>query len=148
MSNKARAACKSPAAGNAAKRQVARLKAFRDSGHAIHYADLSHLSEMKRVAAEPRINVLINNAGAMFNSRQVTGDGLELTFATNHMAYFVVTEGLLNRLGPGSRIVNTSSDAHRGAKLDFNDLQNERGYGGFGGHKKSALSENSTEGPF
>src|SRR5207237_8702623 len=60
--------------------------------HSIHYADLSRLVEMKRVAAEiaaaeTRIDVLINNAGALFGSRQVTEDGLALTFATNHMAY-------------------------------------------------------------
>jgi len=71
--------------------------------HTIHYADLARIPEMKRVAAqiaksEPRIDVLINNAGAMFGSRQLTGDGLEYTFALNHMAYFVVTEGLRERL--------------------------------------------------
>ena len=126
---------------------VARLKSIVDAGHTIHYADLSRMSEMKRVAAEvaasePRIDVLINNAGAMFSPRQSTGDGLEMTFATNHVAYFIVTLGLLDRLRatPGSRIVNTASDAHRGAKLDFDDLQSERGYGGFGVYKKSKLA--------
>src|SRR5947209_6386013 len=64
--------------------------------HRVHYADLSLLSDMKRVAteiasAEPRVDVLINNAGAMFASRQITADGLERTFALNHVAYFVVT---------------------------------------------------------
>src|SRR5260370_39711408 len=73
--------------------------------HSVHYADLTRLAEMKRVAAqiasqEPRIDVLINNAGALFATRQVTEDGLEYTFALNHMAYFVVTEGLRDRLGP------------------------------------------------
>ena len=126
---------------------LARLRSIRDAGHTVHYADLSRISEMKRIAAEvasaePRIDVLINNAGAMFNTRQVTGDGIELTFATNHAAYFVVTLGLLDSLRavPDSRIVSTASDAHRGAKLDFNDLQNERGYSGFGVYKKSKLA--------
>src|SRR5438477_9230977 len=69
-------------------------------GHTVHYADLSRLSEMKRVAAEiaasePQIDVLINNAGAMFNTRKVTEDGLEMTFALNHMAYFVLTNLLM-----------------------------------------------------
>lgn len=123
---------------------INRLKAIRDAGHSIHYADLTTIMEMKRVAAEvaeaePRIDVLINNAGAMFNSRQLTEDGLERTFATNHVAYFVVTLGLLDRL-KSARIVNTASDAHRGAKLDFNDLQSERGYGGFAVYKKSKLA--------
>jgi NAD(P)-dependent dehydrogenase (short-subunit alcohol dehydrogenase family) len=98
--------------------------------HTVHYADLARIPEMKRVAAqiaesEPRIDVLINNAGAMFGSRQLTGDGLEYTFALNHMAYFVVTEGLRERLQASApaRIINTSSGAHRGARLDFEDLQ-------------------------
>ena len=106
--------------------------------HAVHYADLSRLSEMKRVAAEiaasePRIDVLINNAGAVFSRRQVTADGLEMTFATNHMAYFVLTTMLLERLkaAPGARVVSTSSDAHKTGRLDFDDLQSERNYLGF-----------------
>jgi NAD(P)-dependent dehydrogenase (short-subunit alcohol dehydrogenase family) len=91
---------------------------------------------MKRVAAEiasqePRIDVLINNAGAMFGSRRLTEDGLEYTFALNHMAYFVVTEGLRERLLALSpaRIVKVSSAAHQGATLDFGDLQSAKGFG-------------------
>jgi NAD(P)-dependent dehydrogenase (short-subunit alcohol dehydrogenase family) len=103
--------------------------------HAIHFADLSRLNEMKRVAAqiadqESRIDVLINNAGAIFATRQLTEDGLERTFALNHMAYFVVTAGLRERLlasGP-SRIINTASAAHLGANLDFDDLQSAKSY--------------------
>jgi hypothetical protein len=86
--------------------------------HAIYYADLSPLSEMKRVAAEiagaePHIDVLINNAGALFGSRQLTEYGLERTFALNHVAYFVLTLGLRERLvaSTPARIVNTASDA-------------------------------------
>src|SRR5262245_33304266 len=92
----------------------------------VFYADLSRLADMKRVAseiaaAEPRIDVLINNAGAIFDRRQVTADGLELTFATNHMAYFVLTHILRERLiaAAPARIVSTSSDAHRYAQLNF-----------------------------
>lgn len=114
--------------------------------HSIHYADLSRLGEMKRVAAEiaaaePRIDVLINNAGALFGSRQVTEDGLELTFATNHMAYFVLTLGLRERLlaSAPARVVNTSSDAHKGYKLDFDDLQSSQGYSGFKAYGRSKL---------
>ncbi len=99
--------------------------------HAVHLADLSLLSEMKRVAGEigrePVIDVLINNAGALFNRRQETGDGLEMTFALNHMSYFVITNLLLSRLPPGARIVSTASGAHRRAKLDFGDLQSRLG---------------------
>src|SRR6188474_1730817 len=72
---------------------LARLRG-RGPAHRAHYADLSSMAETKRVAAEiaaaePRVDVLINNAGALFNIRQVTADGLELTFATNHVAYAV-----------------------------------------------------------
>jgi NAD(P)-dependent dehydrogenase (short-subunit alcohol dehydrogenase family) len=112
--------------------------------HRVFYADLSRLSEMKRVAAEiaaaePAIDVLVNNAGALFNTRKVTEDGLETTFALNHMSYFVVTNLLLPCLKTGARIVSTASDAHKGAHLDFSDLQSSRGYSGFGAYKRSKL---------
>jgi len=114
--------------------------------HTVHYADLSSIAEMKRVAAEiaaaePRVDVLINNAGALFSTRQVTADGLEMTFATNHMSYFVVTLGLEERLRetPGARVVNTSSDAHKGARLNFDDLQSAQRYRGFPNYGRSKL---------
>ncbi|HEY6579004.1 MAG TPA: SDR family NAD(P)-dependent oxidoreductase, partial [Rhizomicrobium sp.] len=76
--------------------------------HAAYYADLSRLSEMKRVASEigegePEIDVLVNNAGALFNTRRVTEDGLEMTFALNHMSYFVLSNLLRPRLRGGAR---------------------------------------------
>jgi NAD(P)-dependent dehydrogenase (short-subunit alcohol dehydrogenase family) len=113
------------------ERTLARLRA-RGPGvaHTIHYADLSRLAETKRMgaeiaAAEPRIDVLINNAGSLFATRSVTEDGLERTFATNHMSYFVLTHCLRERLiaAAPARIVNTASRAHEDAKLDFADLQ-------------------------
>jgi NAD(P)-dependent dehydrogenase (short-subunit alcohol dehydrogenase family) len=118
-------------------------KANPSAGHAAHMADLSTLSEMKRVAGElarePQIDVLINNAGALFNKRQETADGLEMTFALNHMAYFVVTNLLLGKLKAGARIVSVASNAHRGAKLDFDDLQSRKGYVGFPVYSRSKL---------
>jgi NAD(P)-dependent dehydrogenase (short-subunit alcohol dehydrogenase family) len=114
--------------------------------HAAHYANLSRLAEMKRVAetiaaTEPQIDVLMNNAGAVFATRQVTGDAIELTFATNHIAYFVLTHFLLERVKatPGARIVSTASDAHKRAKLDFDDLTFEKGYSGFAMYGRSKL---------
>lgn len=112
--------------------------------HVAHIADLSRIGEMKRVAkeiaaTETEIDVLINNAGAMFARRQVTEDGLERTFALNHMSYFVVTNLLLPSLKPGARIVSTASDAHRGARLDFGDLQSEKAYSGFSVYGRSKL---------
>jgi NAD(P)-dependent dehydrogenase (short-subunit alcohol dehydrogenase family) len=106
--------------------------------HRVHYGDVSRLADLNRLVteirlAEPRIDVLINNAGAMFGSRQVTEDGLELTFATNHLSYFVLTQGLREQLAAAgsARIVNTSSHAHYRGKIDFGDLQSEHGYSGF-----------------
>ena len=115
-----------------------------NADHAVHMADLSTLAEMKRVgsilAQEPQIDVLVNNAGALFNKRQETADGLEMTFALNHMGYFVITNILLNKLKPGARIVTVASNAHRGAKLKFDDLQSTRGYVGFPVYSKSKLA--------
>src|SRR5207249_4559956 len=93
---------------------LSRLRQIAPSAsHTIHYADLSRLAEMKNVAAEiaqaePRIDVLINNAGALFATRQVTEDGLELTFALNHISYFVLTYGLRDQLRAAApaRVVN------------------------------------------
>jgi NAD(P)-dependent dehydrogenase (short-subunit alcohol dehydrogenase family) len=103
--------------------------------HSIYYGDLSQLAELRRVggeiaAAEPRIDVLINNAGAVFSPRQVTEDGLERTFATNHLSYFVLTQLLREQLGAtgAARVVNTSSHAHYRAKIDFDDLQMQNKY--------------------
>ena len=103
----------------------------------------STLAEMKRVGAilsrEPRIDVLVNNAGAIFTRRQESADGLEMTFALNHMAYFVITNLLMGKLQPGARIVTVASNAHRGARLDWSDLQSRKSYAGFGVYAKSKL---------
>jgi NAD(P)-dependent dehydrogenase (short-subunit alcohol dehydrogenase family) len=120
-------------------RAEATLARLRRSGpgaaHSVYFADLTRLAEMKRVAAEiahrePPIDVLINNAGALFGTRRLTEDGLEHTFALNHMSYFVVTEGLRERLlaSGAARIVNTASAAHQGATLDFDDLQSAKSF--------------------
>jgi NAD(P)-dependent dehydrogenase (short-subunit alcohol dehydrogenase family) len=115
--------------------------------HTAHIADLSRIAETKRVAqeiaaAEPRIEVLINNAGVMSAERQLTTDGLELTFATNHLAYFVLTQALLPRLlaSAPARVINTASEVHRGARLDFADLQSEKNYSSYGVYGKSKLA--------
>jgi NAD(P)-dependent dehydrogenase (short-subunit alcohol dehydrogenase family) len=116
------------------------------AAHAIYYGDLSRISETKRVAAqiaaaEPRIDVLINNAGALFGARGVTPDGLEKTFATNHMSYFVLTLGLRQSLvaAAPARVVSTASDAHKGYTLDFDDLQATKKYSSIGAYGRSKL---------
>jgi NAD(P)-dependent dehydrogenase (short-subunit alcohol dehydrogenase family) len=130
--------------GEAARKHFRAIAGHTD--HTVHYADLTRLADQKRVAkeiaeSEPQIDVLINNAGAMFGSRQVTEDGLEKTFALNHMSYFTVTNILLDRLKatPGARIVSTASGAHAGNKLNFDDLQSEKSYSPFAVYGRSKL---------
>lgn len=98
-------------------------------------ADLSVQQEIRRLAAEVLatgrpLHVLINNAGVVNLQRTVTADGIETTFAVNHLAYFLLTNLLLERLRASApaRIVNVSSDAHKFGALDFDDLGNERTY--------------------
>jgi NAD(P)-dependent dehydrogenase (short-subunit alcohol dehydrogenase family) len=116
------------------------------AAHRFHLADLSLMADTRRVAAEiaaaePRIDVLINNAGAVFTRRMVTSEGLEMTFALNHMAYFVLTQGLMARLtgSAPARIVSTASAAHQGARLDFDDLQSSRSFSAMGAYGRSKL---------
>lgn len=112
-----------------------------------YYGDLALIADMKRVAseiaaAEPKIDVLINCAGAAFSPREETPDGLEKTFALNHLSYFVVTNLLLSNLRAAapSGIVNVASDGHHYARLDFADLQMRRGYRGFTAYATSKLA--------
>jgi NAD(P)-dependent dehydrogenase (short-subunit alcohol dehydrogenase family) len=97
-----------------------------------HVADLMLMSEVRRLAEEvraayERVDVLANNAGALFASRKETAEGLERTFALNHLAPFLLTSLLRDRLA-GGRVVTTASDAHKGGRLDLDDLQSEKGY--------------------
>jgi NAD(P)-dependent dehydrogenase (short-subunit alcohol dehydrogenase family) len=98
-----------------------------------HVADLARMDGVRRLGAElleayPRIDVLANNAGAMFTSRHQTADGFEQTFALNHLAPFLLTNLLLERLTASrARVVTTASDAHKGGLLDLDDLQSEGG---------------------
>ena len=96
-------------------------------------ADLSSMASIRAFATAflakyDRLDVLINNAGALFVKREITVDGWERTFATNHLAYFLVAQLLLPALerATGARIVNVSSAAHSAAPLDFDDLMAER----------------------
>jgi len=110
-------------------------------------ADLSVQVNVRRVAADilastPKIDVLINNAGSWFNERRVTADGLEHTFALNHMAYFLLTHLLLDRIKESApaRIISVTSDGHAHATLDFDDLQSEKDYSGRDAYCRSKLA--------
>jgi retinol dehydrogenase 14 len=98
-------------------------------------ADLSSQRSIRDAAERIRaahggLHVLVNNAGVIPKQRETTVDGLEMQFAVNHLAYFLLTNLLLDRLvdGAPSRVVNVSSGAHQGGRLDFSDLQSERRY--------------------
>jgi NAD(P)-dependent dehydrogenase (short-subunit alcohol dehydrogenase family) len=110
-------------------------------------ADLSDQGEIRRLAGDvharvPRLDVLVNNAGAMFGRRLASADGIEMTFALNHLGYFLLTHELLPALrsAPAARIVNVASRAHRGVALHFDDLQHERRYDGWTTYKRSKLA--------
>lgn len=110
---------------------VARIKAAGGAGSTVDVlsADLSSQASVRRLAAEvldryPRLDVLANNAGAIYGARKLSEDGIELTWATNHLAPFLLTTLLLDRLKASApaRIVVTASDAHKGARIPFDDL--------------------------
>jgi retinol dehydrogenase-14 len=112
----------------------------------VFVADLSSQAQVRRLASEvlaglPRIDVLVNNAGGYWDTRHVTVDGLERTFAVNHLAPFLLTNLLRDRLewGP-ARVVTVASNAHTTGRIDFDDLQGERSYSGGRAYSQSKLA--------
>ena len=110
-------------------------------------ADFGSLAEVRAMAEQilrtcPRLDVLINNAGIAVRSRHTTADGYESTFAVNHLAPFLLTNLLLDRLQESApaRIVNVSSGAHTSGRIDFDDLQKERGFDGWEAYCNSKLA--------
>ncbi|MGZ5296836.1 MAG: SDR family oxidoreductase [Actinomycetota bacterium] len=113
----------------------------------VFIADLSSQAEVRRLADEvlqtyPRIDVLINNVGGYWNTRHVTADGLEHTFALNHLAPFLLTDLLLDHLKQSApaRVVTVASGAHTSGRIDFDDLQGERSYSGARAYSQSKLA--------
>jgi len=112
-----------------------------------HWADLSLMAHIRKLTDElestyARLDVLVNNAGAFFHGFQRTSEGFEQTFALNHLNYFLLTNRLLELLkasGKG-RIVNVSSEAHRGAILDLENLNGEKNYSGWKAYQQSKLT--------
>jgi NAD(P)-dependent dehydrogenase (short-subunit alcohol dehydrogenase family) len=110
-------------------------------------ADMSAQAEVRRLADEvlealPRIDVLVNNVGGYWDTRHVTADGLEHTFALNHLAPFLLTLLLLGRLRESApaRVVTVSSGAHTMGRIDFDDLGGERSYSGMRAYSQSKLA--------
>ncbi len=110
-------------------------------------ADLSSQQDIRHLAQEfnnrySRLHVLVNNAGASYRKRRESVDGIEMTFALNHLGYFLLTNLLLDTLKASapSRIVNVSSEVHRDVTLDLEDLQASRGFNGYQVYKRSKLA--------
>ena len=127
---------------------AAELRTLGGGGAELLVGDLSSQADVRRVAGEllrahPRLDVLVNNAGAIFDERALTVDGIERTFAVNHLAYFLFTLLVRPALesAPAARVVNVSSEAHRAVRrLDFDNLQGERRYTAFGAYGVSKLA--------
>ncbi|MGO9829221.1 MAG: SDR family oxidoreductase [Myxococcaceae bacterium] len=109
-------------------------------------ADLSLRSEVRRLAADVRVryqrlDILVNNAGAIFTRREETTEGIEKTLALNHLGYFLLSWELLDLLKASApaRVVNVASEAHRGMRLDFEDLGNRKSYSGLRVYGQSKL---------
>lgn len=113
----------------------------------VFVADMSSQSEVRRLADEvlgslPRIDVLVNNVGGYWDTRHLTADGLERTFALNHLAPFLLTNLLLDRLNQSApaRVVTVSSGGHSMGRIDFDDLGGERSYSGMRAYSQSKLA--------
>jgi len=125
------------------------MEICRDTGRTqvdLLVADLSSREDVRRLAGEltvryPQIDVLVNNAGAIFTRRQESVDGVEMTLALNHLGYFHLTTLLLDTLRRSApcRVINVASEAHRGARLDLDDLQLARRYSGWRAYANSKL---------
>lgn len=110
-------------------------------------ADLSVQAQVQQLAAEVQrrfshLDLLINNAGAIYNTRHLSADGIEMTLALNHLGYFLLTHLLLDVLkaSPASRIVNVASNAHQRGRIDFDDIQGEQRYSGWRAYCQSKLA--------
>jgi retinol dehydrogenase-14 len=131
-------------------RALAAAREIRAAGNGrvdVFVADLSAQAEVRRLADEvlqrlPRLDVLVNNVGGYWHTRHVTADGLERTFALNHLAPFLLTNLLLDRLTESApaRVVAVSSNAQAQGHIDFEDLQGERQYSGARAYSQSKLA--------
>jgi NAD(P)-dependent dehydrogenase (short-subunit alcohol dehydrogenase family) len=125
---------------------VAKVQAESSAPHRTVVCDMASLADVRRAAAElaslERIDVLVNNAGVLKHERSVTVDGYEETFAVNHLAPFLLTTLLLDKLAASApaRVVNVSSVVHRGARIRWDELQSTRRYTGLRAYAQSKLA--------
>jgi NAD(P)-dependent dehydrogenase (short-subunit alcohol dehydrogenase family) len=135
---------------NATKGEEVRNTIIRETGNdrvEVILADLAVLADVRRAAEQfkrqhQRLDVLINNAGLFLNSRKESAEGYELTFATNHLSHFLLTELLRETLiaSAPARVVTVSSEAHQGGHINFDNLHESRGYSGWRAYANSKLA--------
>jgi len=136
--------CRNRQAGIQAKNEI--ISGSGNNNVDLLISDLSSQESIRKLAHEFKnkynhLDVLINNAGLAFAKRNVSVDGIEMTFAVNHLGYFLLTNLLLDSLkaAPSARIINIASSTHKGAKLDFNDLEFKNKYSLFNAYNQSKL---------
>jgi len=121
------------------------LKSIKSSNLEFFQCDLSELGGIKKILITlnniKNIDVLINNAGAIFDKRCLNSDGIEKTFFLNHLSYFALSTGLVDKLENSNdpRIINVASNAHKRYKIDINDLESENNYNGWKAYCRSKL---------
>lgn len=137
--------CRDPERGETASREIKRISG--SDAVELMICDLSSQTSIRQFASEfksrhDRLDVLVNNAGVFLRQRSQTEDGIESTFAINHLGYFLVTNLLLDLLKSSapSRIVNVASAAHRYGRLDLNSWVTARDYSSFGAYANSKLA--------
>ena len=137
--------CRNRDKGEAARDEI--IRETRNKNVNLVIADFSDLSQIRRLAAGvkakyPRLHALVNNAGSYNGERKLTVNGYETTFEVNHLGYFLLTVELLDLLKSSApaRVVNVASEAHRSARINLDDLNLEKGYGGWKAYGQSKLA--------
>ena len=140
--------CRDAAKGEEARKEIAMAAEKKKDDIGLIQADLASMASVRALAAkllenDTPIHVLINNAGLMLGSRKVTEDGFETTFEVNYLSHFLLTNLVLERMkrDAPSRIINTTSDAHTGGHMQFDDLQLQRGYSALKSYSQSKLAQ-------
>lgn len=126
---------------------LAEVRRSGGGSHSLFVADLASQAATRALAEEakarlPRLHVLVNNAGAIFTERALSPDGIEMTLALNHLGYFLLTGLLVDRIRASApaRVVSVASAAHARGRMDFDDLQGERGYSAWKAYGQSKLA--------
>lgn len=138
--------CRDPARGKAAMEDI--RKSSGNESVDLIIADLASQKQIRAAAQEyldkyDKLHILVNNAGIVMDSRVLTEDGMEMTFAVNYLAYFMLTNllaGILERSAP-ARVINMTSMAHKTVKLDFENLQGEKRYSRDTSYAQSKLAD-------